>query len=111
MYDRSYTLDQYDYIDQSIRSQEETWTEKIVSWGVELHFSRFDLKYTGRVISGSGIPSVSQSGIWRNERASVQTGDFIVAPSGSMNIDERSSYTHQFLVPYYLAYLFVDQCI
>jgi len=98
VYDRSYTLDQYDYIQQSIRSQDESWTEKIISWGAVLHFSRFDLKYTGRISTGAGIPSLSRSGIWSRNDLRMEAADFIAAPSGNMDIDERASYTHQFLI-------------
>jgi hypothetical protein len=98
LYDRSYTLDQYDYISESLRSQDETWMEKIISWGAVMHFSRFDLKYTGRVLNGSGIPSVASNGPWFDSNIKMEAADFIAAPSGKMNIDERSAITHQFLV-------------
>jgi hypothetical protein len=98
LYDRSYTLDQYDYISQSVRTQDESWTEKIFSWGAVLHFSRFDLKYTGRACSGAGIPSVSRTGPWFDSTLRMEAADFIAAPSGSLSVEERTSVTHQFLV-------------
>ena len=96
-HDRSYTLDQYSYITQSLRSQNETWTEIILSWGAVLHFSRFNLKYTGRVSSGAGIPGLSSDGLVRTA-FDMEAGDFVAAPSGALNVQERSSVTHQFLV-------------
>lgn len=98
VYSRSYTLDQYDNIQQSVRSQEESWTEKTLSWGVLLHFNRFDLKYSGRAISGSGIPSVQSNMIWFDSNLKMEAGDFIAAPSGKLDIKERVSYTNQFLI-------------
>jgi hypothetical protein len=94
---RRYSLDQYDYVQQSSRSQEENWTEYIWSWGVGLHFSRFNLKYSGRVLTGAGIPSLSQQRFWL-EGAFRASGDFIVAPSGSLTTDYQTVFTHQFII-------------
>ncbi len=96
---RRYNLDQFDYIQRSSRSQEEDWTEYIWSWGLGLHFTRFNLKYTGRLITGSGIPSINR-GWWIRTEADFQAGlaDIIAAPAGNLSIDYKTVFTHQFVI-------------
>jgi len=97
-------LDQYDYIAQGERSQMEDWTEYIWSWGAGLKFARFNLNYTGRMINGSGIPSVQSfwfnGGGFFDDRvvAMEMSADIIAAPSGQLEIDFQTTITHQFTI-------------
>jgi len=94
---RRYNLDQFDYELQSKRSQEEDWTEYIWSWGIGLHFSRFNLKYNGRIITGAGIPSINRGWVsFDNTR--LAASDIIAAPAGSLQTDFQTVYTHQFII-------------
>lgn len=97
---RSYNLDQFDYVQQSNRSQEEAWTEYIWSWGLGLHFSRFNLKYNGRIITGSGIPSINRGWIGFDDtfRNKAAASDIIAAPAGNLDTDFKTVFTHQFVI-------------
>ncbi|KAA3610765.1 MAG: hypothetical protein D8M58_21225 [Calditrichaeota bacterium] len=96
---RRYNLDQFDYIQQSNRSQEENWTEYTWSWGIALHFSRFNLRYNGRLITGSGIPSINQGWGWVTfDNARMAASDIIAAPAGSLTTDFQKVFTHQFVI-------------
>ena len=92
----SYTLDQEDYIAVTDRQQEEYWAEWTTSWGIKLNYPDFTVRYTGRTTMGTGRPGVDTQwirvGTWAE--ASVG-GDFIIAPSDALTLQEARVMTHQ----------------
>jgi hypothetical protein len=97
IYHRSYSLVQRDFISINKRSQEEKWAEYTWSWGAELHFKYFDIKYNGHIITGAGIPGVFRS-TFENFSGAKFLSDFVVAPSGSLNLDYKTTSMHQFII-------------
>ena len=65
-----------------------------------------ELRYAGRVIKGTGRPGVTgiagiTRGPWFNDdgiRASYMDSNFIIAPSGSITLEEASIVTHQIIL-------------
>ncbi len=91
-----YDLDQRDHVAESRRFQSEEWQEWTGSLGLVAKFSEFDLRYTGRVLSGTGRPGVAQQ--WSIDRvmAEFATGaDIILAPRGALTLQETLVITHQ----------------
>lgn len=97
LYNHSYSLTQKDYIISRTRNQEESWTEYTWSWGAELNFKYFDLKYTGHIITGAGIPSVSNN-FFFNGMKDTFNADFVTAPSGRLILDYKTTSMHQFII-------------
>ncbi len=91
----SYWLDQKDYITQVSRSQYENWIELTGSWGFLLRLTGFDIHYSGSITIGTGIPGAQ--GPIRTFAASMDyaKGNFVVAPSGSLLVEEHEIFIHQ----------------
>ena len=91
----AYTLDQRDRIQDTKRDQEESWVEWSPTLGANLHFSEFEIGYTGRMTTGSGRPGVQ----WTGGRAEAAlAADFIVAPSGPLTLQDALVITHRITV-------------
>ncbi len=98
IYHRSYSLLQRNYVENRRRSQEEKWAEYTWSWGAEFHFKYFDIKYNGHIITGAGIPRVFQNIFLENSNRTMFSNDFVVAPSGNLNLDYKTTSMHQFII-------------
>lgn len=98
IYNRSYSLAQENFIDQSLRNQEEDWAEYTWSWGAELNFTYFDLKYTGHIITGAGIPAISNSRTFNDDMRELFNADFVTAPSRGLILDYKTTSMHQFII-------------
>jgi hypothetical protein len=95
-----YHLDQWDNVAESFRRQDEEWTEWVPSWGIQLRFSDFELRYLGRVTTGTGRPGVAWSGaaLDRAGAAEAATNDVLLAPSGPLTLQDATVLTNQFTV-------------
>jgi hypothetical protein len=95
----SFNLDQWDNVAKSFRSQKEEWTEWVPSWGIQLRFSDFELRYLGRLTTGTGRPGVAWTGA-AEDRLTVQaaSNDVLLAPSGPLTLQEATVLTNQFTV-------------
>ncbi|MFQ5866048.1 MAG: hypothetical protein ACE5IW_12545 [bacterium] len=91
-----YRLEQNNKIEESYRSQKESWAEWTPSVGLTLNFPEFQVRYTGRLTTGTGRPGVAWNGIRSAEMADFS--DFIVAPSGPLTLQEAVVLTHQISV-------------
>ena len=92
-----YDLEQTDFITVTDRTQEEYWVEWTTTWGVTLHYSDFTIRYSGKTTMGTGRPGVDTQWMWGGaflEAANVG-GDFIVAPSDALTLQEARVMTHQ----------------
>ncbi|MBT3227988.1 MAG: hypothetical protein HOB84_03335 [Candidatus Marinimicrobia bacterium] len=92
-----YWLDQTDFIAVTEREQEEYWVEWTTTWGVAMDFDDFTIRYSGKTTMGTGRPGVDTQWLWRGgmlEDMSIG-GDFIVAPSDDLTLQEARVMTHQ----------------
>lgn len=95
----SYRLKQFDYVAQFQREQNEQWMEWTPTWGAGLKFKEFELRYSGRVTTGTGRPGVAWTPGRMNAISEIAAlSDFIVAPSGPLTLQDASVITHQFSV-------------
>ena len=97
----SYTMDQFDHVAQSRRTQDEAWLEWTRTWGFGIRFSDLELRYTGRLRTGNGRPGLpSNSGIvFGVADAALASGkNFLSPPTTSMSLTDVSVTTHQISV-------------
>jgi hypothetical protein len=93
-----YKLKQVDLIQESKRRQNESWIEWTPTWGVSLTFSEIEVRYQGRVTTGTGQPGTAWTPAAAERLADLAMGDFIVAPSGPLTLQDASVGAHQFSV-------------
>lgn len=92
----AYELEQRDLVAETDRDQEESWMEWVPTWGISAGFSELNLRYAGRVTTGTGRPGVAWSGRETGVMDSAALSpDFIVAPSGPLTLQDVSVATHQ----------------
>jgi hypothetical protein len=96
-YSYRYWLDQYDYVEEMRRKQNEQWTEWILSWGWFGKFDKFELRYMGRMISGTGQPGIATSWFMR-DMAFTSKNDILLAPEGALTLNETNIFTHQLVL-------------
>jgi hypothetical protein len=92
-----YDLDQTDHVREvQRRQQRESWMEWTPSWSLAARFPEFQLRYSGRVTTGTGRPWVGGGGwLQAADAGSAFGSNFIVAPSGPLNLEEVRVLTHQ----------------
>lgn len=91
-----YHLNQENFVTQVERSQDESWNEWTASLGLGFTFTEFQVRYQGLLTLGTGRPGIDTG--WRNfalEDAAAFASDFIVAPAGSLTLQEARVFTHQ----------------
>jgi len=93
-----YTLEQTDHVAASFRDQDETWMEWTPSFGATFRFSDLELRYGGRLTTGTGQPGVSRNFDDAVASAFESTADFIIAPEAPLTLQDATVMTHQFSV-------------
>ncbi len=93
-----YELRQFDNVAGTRRDQEEGWVEWTFTWGANADLREFGLRYLGRVTTGTGRPGVSWAPPAWADAGDMATGDFILAPSGPLTLQDASVHTHQISV-------------
>jgi hypothetical protein len=95
---RSYgfDLEQTDNVLRTQRDQKESWMEWTPSWGGSVRFSEIELRYNGRLTTGSGRPGVTWSAARLDQLTTM--ADFIIAPSGPLTLQDAHIFTHQLSV-------------
>jgi hypothetical protein len=94
-----YELDQLNNVEGFTREQKESWIEWTPSWGANLVFPEFQINYVGRLTAGTGRPGNATG--WIDSRGAAQfgdslaSGDFLVAPTGALALQEAEVWTHQ----------------
>ncbi len=88
-----YRLKQTNFVNDTRRSQKEFWAEWTPSIGFRLNFSSIQVRYTGRLTAGTGQPGVESRGFL--ETAADRSSNFLIAPSGSLTLQEAVVLTHQ----------------
>jgi hypothetical protein len=96
----SYHLKQDDFVMNTRRKQKEYWMEWTPSLGFNLNLSSCQIRYTGTLTTGTGQPGVASDFWIRAESAGQYDAgkNFIVAPSGSLTLQEAVVMTHQISV-------------
>ena len=87
VYAVSYELEQRDFVQQTVRDQRESWLEWTPSWGAALRLPEVEVRYAGRLTTGTGRPGVLGGGFFRGAVAEDAGGDFIPAPAGDLTLD------------------------
>jgi hypothetical protein len=91
----SYQLAQYDHVQRSARTLDESWVEWTPTWGLKLGFPSVEIRYQGRLTSGTGRPGVQDNDPTVLERAAPAGGGIIAAPSGPLQLGDVRVMTHQ----------------
>lgn len=91
-----YSLDQRDHVARTFRDQDEAWMEWSPTAGATFRFSDVELRYAGRLTTGTGQPGVELAPFARADAAAL--ADFIVAPQGPLTLQETTVMTHQLSV-------------
>ena len=94
-----YRLRQVDNVAMSTRHLNERWTEWMPTWGTSFRLPHLEIRYRGRLTTGTGRPGVAQSNSFR-EFDSVSASSIVAAPSGPLTLDEVRVVTHQFSVSF-----------
>ncbi|CAN5731960.1 hypothetical protein BH23GEM6_BH23GEM6_16190 [soil metagenome] len=92
----SYEMDQYNFITATARQQSESWMEWTPTWGLVGRFPEIEVRYSGRYISGTGRPGLAFTGT--PDGARLASANFILAPSGPLNLQESGVLSHQVAV-------------
>ena len=95
----SYTLVQFDNVASSRRIENEDWMEWVPTWGTRMVFPEVELRYSGRLTTGTGRPGVGFGFDDRAmEDAAAAPGDFLVAAAGPLTLQDVRVMTHQLTV-------------
>ncbi|MEQ9398039.1 MAG: hypothetical protein RJQ04_02615 [Longimicrobiales bacterium] len=91
-----YDLRQQDNLAGTVRDARESWMEWSPTVGAAYRFDDVELRYAGRVTTGTGQPGVAlePGAVARLEAAA----DFILAPSGPLTLQDARVVTHQISV-------------
>ncbi len=93
-----YDLEQHDRIEQAVRNQHESWSEWTASWGGGLLLDDLEIRYLGRVTTGTGRPGVATTGTFRTAELAGGASDIILAPRGPLTLQDANVFTHQLSV-------------
>lgn len=94
----SYDLAQVNHVDVTGRRQHESWVEWTPTWGLRLGFPGLEIRYQGRLTSGTGRPGVVDQRRFAVADAAPGSGGIIVAPSGPLSLTDVRVVTHQFSI-------------
>jgi len=94
----SYSLDQHNFLAESQRKTRENWMEWTPTWGVAVLAGSLDLRYSGQ-FTAKGWESLRMRGGFILQMASPDAGvDFVVGPTGEVNIPAYRVTLHRFTV-------------
>ena len=94
-----YRLRQKDNVAMTRRTQDEQWMEWTPSWGARVTFGDLELRYIGRVTTGSGRPGIARNRVGLDDAVTVSSGgDIVLAPEGPLTLQEASVLTHRIAI-------------
>jgi hypothetical protein len=97
----SYRLEQADYVRGTEREQRESWIEWTPTWGTSFRFPGLEIRYGGRMTTGTGRPGVAPTQFGRGVLADAGVGSTIIAaPSGPLTLDDVRVVSHQLSVSF-----------
>ncbi|HSG07001.1 MAG TPA: hypothetical protein VLA36_01500 [Longimicrobiales bacterium] len=88
-----YQLDQRDHVAVTFRDQDESWMEWSPSVGAAFRVGDVELRYAGRLTTGTGQPGILPTADALAARA--EAGDFILAPQAPLTLQDATVMTHQ----------------
>jgi len=92
-----YHLDQWDHVAEESRRQDEQWVEWVPSWGVRVRLGDLEIRYAGRVTTGTGRSGVAWDGVVAERAMDFSAAnDILLAPSGPLTLQDVTVLTHQF---------------
>jgi hypothetical protein len=89
-------LDQWNHVDEDFRRQDESWMEWMPSWGARVTLGDLEIRYMGRVTTGTGRPGVAWDGV--AEARAMDFGaanDIRIAPEGPLTLQDVTVLTNQ----------------
>ncbi len=89
-------LDQWDHVDEDFRRQDESWMEWMPSWGARVTLGDLEIRYLGRVTTGTGRPGVAWNPV--AEARAMDFGaanDILIAPEGPLTLQDVTVVTNQ----------------
>jgi hypothetical protein len=88
-----YQMEQRDHVAVTFRDQDESWMEWSPSVGAVFRVGDVELRYAGRLTTGTGQPGVlaTPEALMAREAAS----DFILAPQAPLTLQDATVMTHQ----------------
>ena len=92
-----YSLTQENYIDETVRTQDESWVEWAPTWSLRIPLEHLDIIYNGQLQFGTGQPGVGPL-VWfdgNSNTISAPSNDFVIAPSSSLTLRRAKVMTHQ----------------
>jgi len=94
-----YHLDQWNNVEKTARRQNEQWMEWTPSWGLRVRLKGVELRYLGRVTTGTGLPGVAWNGVTAGRAENMGlANDIVVPPGGPLTLQEADVWTHQLAV-------------
>lgn len=93
-----YTLEQTDMVQETRREQDESWREWTPTWGGHLSFADVELRYSGRLTTGTGRPGIDQWGDGRVFSTDAAAMDILLAPEGALTLIGETVWAHQLAV-------------
>jgi hypothetical protein len=99
VYSVDYRLEQVDHVREEKRTQQESWLEWTPSLGLTVKLPELEVRYVGRVTTGTGRPGIATRGfVGAGERTFSASSDMIIAPRGPLTLQEADVVTHQLSV-------------
>jgi hypothetical protein len=96
-----YRLTQDNNVANATRRQTEQWVEWTPTWGTSFRFPGVEIRYRGRLTSGTGRPGVAQrGGGFVVDAAASSVPSIVAAPSGQLTLDEVRVMSHQLSVSF-----------
>ena len=90
-----YRLEQQDNLLNSYRQQTENWLEWTPTWGASVKFPEFEVRYQGRITTGTGRPGLAWSPLTMQRLTAAEAANFIIAPGGPLTLQQATVMTHQ----------------
>ncbi|NNF13686.1 MAG: hypothetical protein HKN72_10695 [Gemmatimonadetes bacterium] len=90
-----YQLEQVNWVEQSVRDQDESWIEWSPTFGALLSLDALDLRYGLRVTTGTGRPGTAT--VFAASPESLAS-DVLLAPEGPLTLQDARVLTHQLSV-------------
>jgi hypothetical protein len=91
----SYRLGQLNHVQEAFSTQDEHWLEWLRTWGLGFRFSGVDLRYTGRLTSGTGRPGILRTSNAVPASSVLAASNVIAAPNGPLTLTDVRVLTHQ----------------
>ncbi len=94
-----YQMDQVNRVEGTFRDLDQSWVEWSPTFGIVFSLATLDLRYAGRVTTGTGRPGIGATPTFGpGEQLLGGDADFILAPEGPLTLLDARVFTHQISV-------------